>query len=71
MLEWLGNKFDVLWNNVKFITVIEFQGGLIYRNGKLRKVMTPGMHARIPFFETYRIVNVKPEAFQISPVSPR
>jgi regulator of protease activity HflC (stomatin/prohibitin superfamily) len=69
MFEWLGNKFDVFWTNVKFITVYEYQEGVIYRNGKFRKHIHKGLHPRIPFLESFTIINIKPETFKISTVT--
>ncbi|MCE3229935.1 MAG: domain / Band 7 family [Bacteroidetes bacterium] len=69
MLEWLGNKFDVFWTNIKFVTVYEYQEGIIYRNGKFRKHIQKGLHPRIPFLESFTVINIRPETFQIAAVT--
>lgn len=69
MFDWIGNKFDEFWNSIKFITIYDFEEGVLYRNGKFRKKMHPGIHPRIPFFDDYRKVNIRSETFQIAPIN--
>ncbi len=69
MFEWIGRKFYALWTNIKFITIFEYQGGVIFRIGKFRKNILKGIHWTIPFFGRFKIANNNPETFKITAVT--
>lgn len=41
--------WDVL---VPFITIHDYERGVVLRNGKFRKVLEPGLYGKIPYFDT-------------------
>lgn len=67
LLEWLGDKWE---NNLSpYCIVADYEGGVLMRLGKFRKVLKPSLNWKIPLVDSIITTNVKTNTFEIQNVN--
>lgn len=66
LISWLQS----VWDDIKiFVFIHEYEEGILYRMGKLSRVLKKGPNFKIPFIDTYHVENVKSDTMYINPVT--
>lgn len=70
MSDWLKDILSKFFDYLIFWALVnEYEGGLILRNGKLHKILDPGLHFKCPFIDVLLVANIKADTFEVEPVT--
>lgn len=59
-----------IWDYIKpAIIILQYEEGVLFRFGKFKKILKPGLHFKIPFADDYHPENVKNDTIRIEPIS--
>ena len=70
MSDWLKDILSKFFDYLIFWALVnEYEGGVILRNGKLHKILPPGLHFKCPFIDVLLVANVKADTLEVEPVT--